>query len=100
MKLDELPQIATVSILKYLEPAYLVYIQRSSKRLYEAVSETQLLENFRYFTDGYRETERLYRLFDSFHSSRSKFVFGVLYLAFSANYKYKFNNKQKCAVST
>ena len=54
MKLDELPSIVLVSILKYLEPVYLCYIQKTNKRIYNAVAETQLGLNFRYFAEGYK----------------------------------------------
>ena len=54
MKLDELPLIVLVDILKYLEPGFLCYIQTTSKRFYEAVAETLLRMNFRCFAEGYK----------------------------------------------
>ena len=60
MKLDELAPIAIVGIFKYLAPGYLRDIQGTNKYFYGAVADTQLLGDVRYFTEGYRETARLF----------------------------------------
>ena len=64
MKLDQLPLIVTVSILKYLNRWEQLRIQTLSKYFYEAVADAQLLEKVRYFTEGYKETDALYKIFD------------------------------------
>ena len=64
MKLDELPLIATVNILKYLNRWEQLRIRTLSKYFYEAVTDAQLLEKVRYFTEGCKKTEALYKIFD------------------------------------
>ena len=92
MKIDELPPIAIVGVLKYLAPGYLRDIQRTNKFFYGAVADTQLLGDVRYFTEGYRETARLFSLFNFHQKSRNKLIIGVLYLAFSQNYKHNLHS--------
>ena len=64
MKLDELPPTVIVHILKYLNLQEQLCMSTQSKYFYAAVADAQLLEKVRYFIEGYRETEALYRLFD------------------------------------
>jgi hypothetical protein len=64
MNLDELPPTVAVHILKYLNMWEQMRMQTLNKYFYAAVADAQLLEKVRYFTEGYRETEALYRLFD------------------------------------
>ena len=92
MKIDELPPIAIVGVLKYLAHGYLRDIQRTNKFFYGAVADTQLLGDVRYFTEGYRETARLFSLFNFHQKSRNKLIIGVLYLAFSQNYKHNLHS--------
>ena len=92
MKIDELPPIAIVGVLKYLDPGYLRDIQSTNKYFYGAVADTQLLGDVRYYTEGYRETARLFSWFASHQKSRSKLIIGVLYLAFSRNYKHNLHD--------
>ena len=92
MKIDELPTILITDIFRHLEPGILLNLYTVNKRFYEAVAATQLHENFWYFTEGYKATERLYWLFNSDENRRNKFIFGVLYLAFSRTLNHKFHH--------
>jgi hypothetical protein len=66
------------------------------------MADAQLLERARYYTEGFKETEALYRLFDYFdeyqHLCRNQFIFGILYLAYSRKYKLNFHNYPKTSV--
>ena len=95
MKLDELPPIAAVHILKYLNWRKQLRMSTLSKYFYAAVADAQLLEKVRYFTEGYRETEALYQLYNglpNWQLSRISFIIGVLYLAHSRKYRLSFHN--------
>ena len=54
MKLEKLPLIATVSILKYLNRWEQLRVQTLNKYFYSAIADAQLQENVLYFTDGYK----------------------------------------------
>ena len=92
MKIDELPPIAILHILKYFSEQEQLGLQTLNKHFYAAVADAQLSENARYFAEGYRETEALFDIYDQYDMFRNKFIFGVLYLAYSRKFKYNFHN--------
>ena len=95
IKLDELPLKVIVHILTYLNRREHLGMQTLSTRFYAAVADVQLLEKVQYYTEGFKETEALYRkfkYFDKYQFWRYQFVFGLLYLAYSRKYKLKFHN--------
>ena len=95
MKLDELPPAVIRDILTYLNKQEQLGMQTLSTRFYAAVADAQLLERFRYYTEGYMEMAALIRLFGStlhWHLRRNQFIIGLLYLAYSRKYKLNFHN--------
>ena len=95
MKLDELPPAVIGDILTYLNKQEQLGMQTLSTRFYAAVADAQLLERVRYYTEGFKETEALYRAFKfwgKYREWRNQFVCGLLYLAYSLKYKLNFHN--------
>ena len=93
MKLDEFPPTVAVDILKYLSKQEQWRMQILNKFFYAAVADAQLLERARYYTQGYKETEALYLIYNKYDKSSYKFIIGVLYLAHSLKYKLNFHNR-------
>jgi hypothetical protein len=98
MKLDEFPPTMAVHILKYLSKQEQWRMQTLSRYFYAAVADAQLLERVRYYTQGYRETEALYIIYNKYDKSSYKFIIGVLYLAHSLKYKLNFHNHPRASV--